>query len=108
MKSATDESLMPEIIRRLTAALDPIAIYHFGSSAEGRAGPDSDIDLLVIVEDSPLDFIDRSVLGYRALRGIGVAVDVQVYTRAEFESRSSLPVSFERTVRNEGRLVYAA
>ncbi len=43
-----------------------------------------------------------------ARRGIPVPIDVQVYTREEFESRASLPVSFERTVRQKGRVLYAA
>ena len=37
-----------------------------------------------------------------------VPVDVQVYTRAEFETRAALAVSFERTVKHKGRVVYAA
>ncbi len=71
-----------------------------------RAG--SDIDLLVVVAESDLSFFERGAAAYRALRRIGVPVDVQVYTRAEFETRAALPVSFERTVRAEGRVLYAA
>jgi len=102
------EVKLQEAVRRLTAALSPTAIYFFGSYAYGTPGPASDIDLLVVVEDSPLDPYSRDALAYRALRGLGVPKDVQVYTRAEFESRAALPVSFERTVKTRGKLVYAA
>jgi predicted nucleotidyltransferase len=102
------EQLLSEITRRLREALAPSAIYLYGSHAYGRPARGSDLDLLVVVEDSPLTFFQRSTEAYRALRGIGVPIDVQVYTRREFDERASLPVSFERTVREKGRVLYAA
>jgi predicted nucleotidyltransferase len=80
----------------------------FGSFAYGQPGPDSDLDLLVVVADSDMSFYERSALAYRALRGIGVPIDVQVYTREEFDRRSALAVSFERTVKTKGHVLYAA
>lgn len=105
--SELDEALN-EIVRRLRDALSPVAIYFFGSYAYGDPQRHSDIDLLVVVEDSPLTAYARDAQAYRALRGLGIPKDVLVYTRAEFEERSALPVSFERTVKTKGRLVYAA
>ncbi len=102
------KQLLPEIVRRLRDALNPTTIYLHGSHAGGTPGPDSDVDLLVVLENSALDFYQRGALAYRALRHIGVAVDVQVYTRSEFDERAELPVSFERTVRTSGRVLYAA
>lgn len=102
------DDALPEIVRRLCDALDPEVIYIFGSSAAGEIGPDSDVDLLVVVPESKDGFFQRGAVAYRALRGIPVPIDVQVYTREEFESRASLPVSFERTVRQKGRVLYAA
>jgi predicted nucleotidyltransferase len=102
-----DEKLK-EIVRRLREALSPVAIYFFGSYAYGTPQPHSDIDLLVVIEDSPLSPYQRDAKAYLALSGIGVPKDVQVYTRAEFEQRAALPVSFERTVKAKGRLIYAA
>jgi predicted nucleotidyltransferase len=100
--------VLPEIVRRLREALSPTMIYLYGSCAEGKPGPDSDVDLLVVVPESPLSFFERGALAYRALRGIGVPVEVQVYTRQAFESRAALPVSLERTVFTKGRVLYAA
>lgn len=96
------------IVERLRTAFSPIAIYLFGSYVYGTPNRHSDLDLLVVVEDSPMSPYQRDALAYRALRGIGVAKDVQVYTRAEFEDRAALPVSFERTVKQKGKLLYAA
>ncbi len=100
--------VIPEIVRRLRAALQPSIVYLFGSCASGNTGPDSDVDLLVVVDHSDQSFFQRAAVAYRALRGIGVPIDVQVYTKEEFEERAALPVSFERTVRSKGRVLYAA
>lgn len=102
------DATLAEITSRLRAALSPSAIYLFGSYAYGTTNRHSDIDLLVIVDESPLGAYQRDALAYRALIGVPVPIDVQVYTRAEFDERSALRVSFERTVKNKGKLVYAA
>ncbi len=102
------EQVLPEIVRRLREALAPERIYLFGSCAYGSPGPDSDVDLLVVVPHTGLDFLRRGALAYDALWEIDVPIDVAVYTRAEFESRAALSVSLERTVRTKGHLLYAA
>ena len=102
------EQLLPEMVRRLREALVPVTIHLYGSCAHGKVGPNSDVDLLVVVKESELTFFERGAAAYRALRRIGVPVDVQVYTHEEFEARAALPVSFERTVRTKGRVLYAA
>lgn len=100
--------LLPEIVSRLRAAISPRCIYLFGSRANGAGRPDSDIDLLAVIDGSPAEANEREKSGYVALSGIGVAVDLLVYSRDDFEKRSRWPVSLERTVREAGRIVYAA
>lgn len=95
-------------VERLKDALKPTAVYLYGSYADGTTDRHSDLDLLVIVEGSDLNAYERDAAAYRALCGLGVPKDVQVYTRAEFQERASLPVSFERTVKERGRLIYVA
>jgi len=102
------ERKLSEVVERLCDALSPVAIYLYGSYAYGDPGPGSDLDLLVIVEDSPDDPYTRDVQAYRALSGLGIPKDVQVYTRKEFEERAALPVSFERTVKMRGKLLHVA
>ncbi len=108
MEAEPISEILQTLIRRLCAALDPVAIYLYGSTVGGKRARHSDIDLLVIVKHSRLSFFERGAVAYRALRHIGVPVDVQVYTLEEFEARACLPVSFERTVRTKGKLVHAA
>jgi predicted nucleotidyltransferase len=102
------EQAVPEIVRRLRAALAPERIYLFGSCASGTPGKDSDVDILVVVSESRLGFYQRATEASRALDDVDVPIDVLVYTREEFDRQASLSVSLERTVLNKGKLVYAA
>jgi uncharacterized protein len=107
LSAAELDAKLTEIIARLKSAFSPVAIYLFGSYAYGAPTSDSDLDLLVVVEDSRLDVYSRDALGYQSVGAIGVSKDIEVYTRREFEERAALPVSFERTVKEKGRLLYA-
>jgi uncharacterized protein len=100
--------VLPEIVNRLVATLHPRRIYLFGSQARGDAGPDSDYDLLVLVDDPDEPTYRLSQRGYRALRGIPAAIDVVVWDRETFDARLHLRASFPATVVREGRLLHAA
>lgn len=97
-----------EMVDRLVHALHPERIYLFGSMARGDAGPDSDYDILLLVERPTEPLYRLSQRGFRALRGIDAAVDVVVWDRATFDARLHLPASFPATVVREGRLLHAA
>jgi hypothetical protein len=74
--------LMAESVRRLRASLQAERIY---------------LDFLVVVGDSPLPRYKRDQPALRALCGMGIAKDVLVFTREEFERGmtvvSSLPAT---------------
>jgi predicted nucleotidyltransferase len=104
---ATDP-LLAEIARRLVEALHPWRLYLFGSRARDEARPESDYDILVVVERAPEPRYRLAQAGVRALRGVPAPVDVVVWERAAFEARAHLPAAFPGTVAREGRLLYAA
>jgi predicted nucleotidyltransferase len=58
-------------------------IWLFGSLARGDAVPGSDADILVVLSDSRLPFLDRSA--HYQPESCGIGVDVLAYTRSEFE-----------------------
>ncbi len=103
-----DSALLNETIERIVATFDPIAIYLYGSHAYGHPHPDSDIDLLVVVNESALPPHQRAVVAYRALRGLFAPVEIKVATRAEFEQHARWQSSVERVAREKGRVLYAA
>ncbi len=81
-------------------------IVLFGSRAWGRPRPDSDIDLLVIVE-SDLPPTRRSAEMSIACRPRGVAVDFLVKTPSEVARRLQLGDPFIRRILDEGRVLHA-
>ena len=99
---------LAEVVQRLAQALKPERIYLFGSRARGDAREGSDYDLMVIVAESDQPSYRRAQEAYKSLWGVGVSVDVLVWTRAEFERQVPVVASLPATVMREGRLVYAA
>ena len=102
------EQALTNAVARLRAALRPTAIYLYGSYAYGTPGPHSDIDLLVVVEESKLTTFQRDAAAYLALGDIPFPIDVKVYTQAEFDERAALRVSFERTVKLKRKVLHIA
>jgi predicted nucleotidyltransferase len=94
-------------VRRLAEAYHPHSIYLFGSKARGDEGPDSDYDLLLVVNDNTSPELRRSRLAYELLKGTGLAADVLVCTRSYFDARRHLKASLPGTVLREGRLLHA-
>ncbi len=99
---------LSEAVRRLAQAYAPCRIYLFGSAARGDSGPDSDYDLMVVVPDDAPAEQRNCDLGYRALRGLGIAKDVLVWTQTDFEQRLHLKASLPATIVREGILLHAA
>jgi UTP:GlnB (protein PII) uridylyltransferase len=108
MTSKELETILPEIVRRLVAALQPERIYLFGSHARGEARQHSDVDSLVVVPGSDQPGYRRDRAAYHALWGVAAAADVLVWTRQEFEHGLRIRTSLSSSVQRTGRLLYAA
>ena len=102
-----DGDALAEIIRRIVRVAAPERIVLFGSGARGEAGPDSDLDLLVI---KPGQYhrgrLTEAI--YRSLIGVGQAVDVVVVTPEDVERYRDTPALVIAPALREGRVVYAA
>jgi uncharacterized protein len=96
------QSLLDGVLR----VFDPVQVILFGSHARGEAGPDSDIDLFIVVDDDidPERMTTRSVgqarMDYRG------AVDLIVARRSNFEKRKHVFGALAQTVSREGVIVY--
>jgi hypothetical protein len=103
----TKQEAIEEMTRRLVEFYRPVRIYLFGSEARGEAGPDSDLDFLVVVSDDAPEEILRPGAGRRAVRGTGFAKDIVPWRKTDFEERAAWVVaSLPATVVREGRLLY--
>lgn len=97
-----------EIVRRLVDALAPLRIILFGSCVYGRPTQDSDLDVMVIVDDQGPDRFELSKTGYASVRGIGIPIELHFCRASTFERFGSVVGSVQREVKQRGRLVYAA
>ena len=100
-----DARLLQEMVRRMLAVGTPRKIVMFGSRARGTAGPDSDIDLL-LVEESELPRFKRSARYRRALVGLFPSKDVVVYTPEEVARWRDVANAFVTVALREGKTLY--
>ncbi len=105
MKELTKD-LLNRIIEKLVSSLKPEQIILFGSYAYSQPNNDSDVDLLVVVSDSDEPRYRRARKAYQALRGIDLATDVIVMTRAEVERKINVRSSLVHKVMHDGRILY--
>jgi predicted nucleotidyltransferase len=101
------EEALGEIVRRLVTALSPRAIYLFGSQLYGVPHRDSDIDIMVIIDDEPVD-IEHHKKGYDALRGSGLPVELHICSTKRFQTWGTVIGTLQREIQQKGKLVYAA
>lgn len=103
-----NDPALEEVVRRLVEAYRPLRIYLFGSKARGDDGPDSDYDIMILVDDDASEERSGSRLAYESPWGTGTAADVLVWKKGAFDGRVHLKASLPSTILREGRLLYAA
>jgi uncharacterized protein len=96
---------VPDAVTDLVAAAHPLRVLLFGSVAHGVDGPDSDIDLLVVLQHVGRN--RRHELTVKLARAIAapVPVDLLITDPAEIAERGDLP-GILRVALREGRVVY--
>lgn len=106
MKKTRLERIIDEMVLRIVERFDPERIILFGSAARGDAGPDSDVDLLVVM---PVEGLKREkqLEIRKALRGIRTPVDIVVSTPEEFDWRQEIVGTIEYPAVKEGKVLYA-
>jgi predicted nucleotidyltransferase len=97
----TVSAMAKEIARRFR----PEKVIVFGSHAVGRAGPDSDVDLLVVMPVSTSRAAHELAIR-KALRAYQTPKDIVVTTPEAFEWRRRVPGTIERSASRGGRLLY--
>ncbi len=105
--TAPSPELIQEVVRRLEEAVRPLRVILFGSAARGEMGPDSDVDLLIVVPDG-VRRRDAARKAYRALSGLGISKDVVVVTQGDVEAFGENPSLVIKPALEEGVEVYHA
>ncbi len=92
--------------RRIVREFHPDRIILFGSHARGDAGPDSDVDLLVVMPGEGSTREKAVEIGV-ALHDLDVAKDVIVVRSKEFAWRKDVVGTIEWPAVREGKVLYA-
>lgn len=99
------EDRLREVVRRIVEAFDPERIILFGSYASGEPTPDSDVDLLVVMEDGKRP-AERRMLVSRLFRPRPFPMDILVYTPAEIQRALASHDPFILEALESGRTLY--
>ena len=94
------------MVRRIVKRFHPDRVILFGSHARGTAGPDSDVDLLVVMSVTGSKR-EKQFEVRRALHEFKVSKDIIVTTPEDFKWRKEIPGTIERPAAREGKVVYA-
>ncbi|MGQ0662873.1 MAG: nucleotidyltransferase domain-containing protein [Pseudomonadota bacterium] len=102
ISAAVPEALLNSVI----AYFNPRRVILFGSAARGAAGPDSDYDLVVVLDDDvPPERLSWRA-SYEARRDWHRAVDILQCRETTFRERSRIVGSLAHSVATEGVIVY--
>lgn len=100
------ERTLARMVERIVKRFAPERIILFGSHAAGNAGPDSDVDLLVVMT-SKRSKAEQELDILKLLRGHRIPKDVIVTTPEDFAWRRKIPGTIERPAALGGRVLYA-
>jgi predicted nucleotidyltransferase len=96
----------PELLNRVVNYFHPRRVVLFGSRARGEAGSDSDIDLLVILDDdAPADKLTLRA-GWESRRGYDRPVDVIPVRDAVYRRRAKISGTLAFEAEIDGIAVY--
>ena len=98
--------LIDKMVKRIVRRFHPERVILFGSHARGEAGPDSDVDLLVVMPFDGLKHKKQAEIRV-ALHDIRVPKDIIVTTPEDFAWRKDVVGTIEYPASREGRVLYA-
>ncbi len=98
------QAAIDDVVRQIAAQFHPERIILFGSYAYGNPGPDSDVDLLVVM-DTPLGEIQQGIAIRRAISK-HFAMDLLVYKPEVLTERLALGDPFLKEITEQGKVLY--
>ena len=96
---------LPALVGRIVRTVDPRQIILFGSRAHGTASPESDYDLLVLLDELP-DRRGTRLSIRRSLADLGIPVDIVVAATSELAAGRRGPRGIVQWAAEQGHVVY--
>jgi uncharacterized protein len=93
-------------VAKIVETAHPRRIILFGSYVRGQMHRDSDLDILVVASDPVDNPRQESVRIRRALRGIGMPMDILVVEENRLKELAETPGLIYREALREGKIVY--
>lgn len=106
MTASQVQGVISKMVRRIVTRFEPERVILFGSYARGAPTRDSDVDLAVIFPKLRGKRRDKAVEIGVALNGMGVAKDVIVLTREDYEEQKSVVGTIGHILAREGKVLY--
>jgi predicted nucleotidyltransferase len=100
------DEVLQEIVRRILSVEAPERIILFGSAATGQMTRDSDVDLLLLVEDVS-HAREQSVRWRQAIGDLGFPFDILVMRVERFEQTKDLVGGLAYPAHHHGKVIYA-
>ena len=97
---------LPEVVRDIVTNVDPVRIILFGSAARDEMGPNSDLDLLVVLDELKPVERPRLMGEIRFAIRAPMAIDIFVTDLDECERRKDVVGSLHYWPLREGEVVY--
>jgi len=99
--------VLEDMVRRIVDAVHPVRIILFGSAARGEMGPDSDLDVLVVMPDG-IRRRETAAAIYRSLRRFPYPKDIVVARTGDLVlSGDSIGMVYRQALK-EGTELYRA
>jgi len=98
------QAAIDQVVAQIVERFKPQKIILFGSYARGDPRPESDVDLLVVME-TPLKE-SRQSLAIRHHLGVMFGLDLVVYTPQRLKERVETGDWFLRDILSEGKVLY--
>jgi predicted nucleotidyltransferase len=99
------DDILGKMVDRIVDRFHPDKIILFGSHADGTAGADSDVDLLVVMPVTGSKR-EQAIEVDLALAGMGLPKDVVVVTPGEVRAYGNIVGSIIYPALHEGRVLY--
>ena len=101
------QQAIDDVVRQIVEKFRPQKIILFGSYAHGNPRPESDVDLLVVM-DTKLKETKQALLIDQSLDRDLFGLDLIVHTPKNLAKRIAMGDSFLKEITTQGELVYEA